>query len=401
MTKKILMAMVLGFFAYGCTAESARELTGNEQKLVTASNDFGLSLMKEVVAQSDGGNVFISPLSVSFALGMTYNGARGTTEEGMRLALEYGALTTEEINESYRDLIELLCGLDSQVTMEIANSIWVREGFEVLQTFIELTQAYFDAVVEILDFADPSAADTMNAWVAAKTHDKILAIVEAPIDPNTVMFLINAIYFKGNWTYQFDPEDTQPAPFHAPAGDTTVQLMYVHGDLPCYETGRFLAVDLPYGAEKFSMTIFLPKPEVDLDTLVAELDSQNWANWQAAFAVREAEVFLPRFELEYESSLDDVLTALGMGAAFAGDADFTGINPDGGLFISEVKHKTYVRVNEEGTEAAAVTSVEMGRRIGMPTVFMLRADRPFLFVIHDSHSKALLFMGKMVEPPSE
>ncbi len=400
MTKKIFIVVVLAFFAVCCADSEVRELSDNEQKLVTASNVFGFDLMKEVVAQSDGGNVFISPLSISFALGMTYNGARGSTEEGMRLALAYGELTTEEINQGYRDLIDLLCNMDSRVTMEIANSIWILEGFEVLQAFIELNQTFFDALVQVLNFADPSAADTMNAWVAEKTNDKIDAIVQAPIDPNTVMFLINAIYFKGTWTYQFDPEDTQPAPFTTPTGEKTVQLMSLHGDLPCYETGAFKAANLPYGAGKFSMTVILPKPGMEVDAVVADLGTVNWASWLAGFTEQEAEVFLPRFELEYESSLNDVLAALGMDEAFSGDADFTGINPEGGLFISEVKHKTYVKVNEEGTEAAAVTSVEVGR-LSMPQVFTLRVDRPFLFIIHDAHSKALLFMGKIVDPPSD
>ncbi|MBN2493459.1 MAG: serpin family protein [Deltaproteobacteria bacterium] len=403
MPKKIPIMVVLSIFAFGCTGDGervVRDLTENEHKLVAGSNVFGFGLMKEVVAQSDGGNVFISPLSVSCALGMTYNGARGSTEEGMRLALEYGDLTTGEINQSYRDLIDLLTGLDPKVSMEIANSVWVREGFEVLQAFIDLNQTYFDAVVENLDFDDPSAADTMNAWVADKTHDKIDSIVEPPIDPLTVMFLINAIYFKGTWTYRFDPADTQPDTFHGPAGDETVQLMHLQGDLPCYATETFLAVDLPYGDEMFSMTVILPKSGVDIDALVAELDSDSWADWLAGFAVREADVFLPRFELEFGSSLNDVLSALGMGAAFSAGADFTGINPAGELYISNVKHKTYVKVDEEGTEAAAVTSVEVSN-LSISNSFTLRADRPFLFIIHDAHSKALLFMGKMVDPPSE
>jgi serine protease inhibitor len=377
-----------------------RDLTQTEQKLVESSNLFGFNLMKEVVAQSDGGNVFISPLSVSFALGMTYNGARGTTEEGMRAALEYGDLTVEEINQSYRDLIDMLCGLDPKVKMEIANSIWIREGFEVLQEFIDVNRTFFDAVVQVLDFSDPGAADVINAWVNEKTHGKIKDIVAKPISAVTVMFLINAIYFKGTWTTEFDPANTSDGTFHAPEGDQVVKMMHLHDRMSYQDNADFQAVNLPYGDGMFSMTLLLPKPGKDLDELIGDLSGENWSAWLAAFYPQEGDLYLPRFELEYETSLNDVLAALGMEVAFTGGADFTGINPGGGLFISNVKHKTYVKVNEEGTEAAAVTSVEIGYE-SEPLLFNLRVDRPFLFVIHDAHSSALLFVGKIVDPPSE
>jgi serine protease inhibitor len=377
-----------------------RDLTQTEQKLVESSNLFGFNLMQEVVGLSDGGNVFISPLSVSFALGMTYNGARTTTEEGMRSALQYGDLTADEINQSYRDLIDLLCGLDPKVTMEIANSIWIREGFEALQAFIDVNRTFFDAVVEALDFASPGAADVINAWVDENTHGKIEEIVEDPIDAMTVMFLINAIYFKGNWTTEFDPADTQAAPFHAPSGDTSVQMMHLHAELPYMQTDAFEAVNMPYGDGLFSMTVLVPKEGQSVYDLVGSLGA-NWSAWAAGFAVEEGYLWMPRFELEYETSLNDVLKALGMELAFSESmADFSGINPDHQLFISNVKHKTYVKVNEEGTEAAAVTSVEVGVT-SAPEGFYLRVDRPFLFLIHDAHSQALLFVGKIVDPPSE
>jgi serpin B len=284
--------------------------------------------------------------------------------------------------------------------MEIANSIWIREGFEALQAFLDVNKTFFDAVVEVLDFSDPGAADIINAWVKEKTHQKIEEIVEKPIDAMTVMFLINAIYFKGTWTYEFDPDETAAEVFHAPGGDQTVQMMSMNVTVPYMQTEDFQAVNLPYGDELFSMVILLPKPGKDIDALVAALSDEDWANWLGAFAEQEGDIYLPRFELEYETSLNEVLMALGMEVAFTGAADFTGIHPAGGLFISNVKHKTYVKVNEEGTEAAAVTSVEIGYT-SAPEGFVLRVDRPFLFVIHDAHSKALLFVGKIVDPPSE
>jgi serine protease inhibitor len=286
--------------------------------------------------------------------------------------------------------------------MEIANSIWIREGFEVLQAFIDVNRTFFDAVVEALDFSSSGAADTINAWVKENTHGKIEEIVENPIDAMTVMFLINAIYFKGNWTTEFDPADTQPAPFHAPSGDTSVQMMHMHAELPYMQTEDFEAVNLPYGDGLFSMTVLVPKQGKSVDDLVGLLGGENWSAWMGGFAVEEGYLWMPRFELEYETSLNDVLKALGMELAFSeSQADFSGINPNHQLFISNVKHKTYVKVNEEGTEAAAVTSVEVGGVTSAPQGFYLRVDRPFLFAIHDAHSQALLFVGKITDPPSE
>jgi serine protease inhibitor len=396
-----LIPIILTLAVWACSPEEGphvRDLTAAEQSLVESANRFGFELFSEVISQSAGQNVFISPLSVSLALGMTVNGARNDTEAAMRTTLGYSGLTADEINEGYRGLIDYLVNLDPKVQMEIANSIWYRQGFEVLQEFIDVNTTFFDAVVRALDFADPGAADTINAWVADKTHGKIEEIVDSPINGDTVMFLINAIYFKGTWTYQFDPEDTADGTFHAPDGDQTVKMMHMHGDLSYQQNADFQAVDLPYGHELFSMSVFLPSGGQSVDDLAVKFTSANWAAWMDGFEVEEVELSMPRFELEYELVLNDVLIALGMGAAFSAAADFTGINLAGGLFITMVKHKTYVKVNEEGTEAAAVTSVTIeDSAVGT----FMNVDRPFLFVIHDKNSKAMMFMGKIVNPPSE
>jgi serpin B len=394
----MLLVAVL-FAACGGTQQgpNVRDLTAQEQSLAKSSNTFGFKLLSEVVAQSDGGNVFISPLSVSLALGMTYNGAAGSTEQGMRDTLSFGDLTVDEINEGYRGLIDLLTEMDPSVQMEIANSVWYRQGFEVLQTFIDALQTFFDALVTDVDFTDPGTKDAINDWVADKTHDKIKKILERT-DANMVMVLINAIYFKGTWTYQFDPDDTRDDTFRAPDGEKTVKMMKLKGELRYQRNQDFEAIDLPYGHGLFSMTLLLPAEGTSVDDLVAKLTDENWAAWMAGFQEEEIDLYLPRFELEWEESLIDVLTALGMQDAFTpGAADFSGIKPDHQMWISEVKHKTYVKVNEEGTEAAAVTAVVVTD--SAPPY--LKFDRPFLFVIHDNHSQAMLFMGKIVDPPSE
>ena len=382
-----------------------RELTAAEKHVVESDNKFGLKLFREIVKQDKDSNVFISPLSVSMALGMTYNGAEGATEEAMRNVLELAGLTEQEINESYRSLIDLLTQLDPQVIFEIANSIWCREGFPVKEEFININRTYFDAEVAALDFSKPDASKTINGWVDEKTHGKITEIVPDKIDPMTVMFLINAIYFKGTWTCEFDEEDTREDWFTLPdSSQIRCQMMRQENEFSYFENDLFQAIDLPYGNEKFSMTIFLPKPEVDIDSLISQFNQENWGNWLGSFASDSGKLYFPKFTLEYKIELNDVLTALGMGIAFnPARADFSGIaevNPLANLFISKVLHKTYIKVDEEGTEAAAVTSVEIGLTSLPPAGFVMRVDRPFVFAIRESHSQTILFMGKIVVPVS-
>jgi serpin B len=382
-----------------------RELTAAEKSMVESDNKFGLKLFKKIVKQ-DTGNVFISPLSVSMALGMTYNGAEGTTEEAMRNTLELSGLTELEINESYSSLIDLLTQLDPRVIFEIANSIWCREGLPVKEEFVNINRTYFDAEIAALDFNKPDASKTINGWVDEKTHGKITEIVPGQIDPATVMFLINAIYFKGIWTYEFDEEDTQEDWFTLTDGSKVpCQMMTQESEFSYFENNLFQAVDLPYGNEKFSMTIFLPKPDVDIDSLISLFNQDNWEAWLDSFAKNSGTLYFPKFTLEYKIKLNDVLKALGMEIAFDPErADFSGIaevNPLANLYISKVLHKTYIKVNEEGTEAAAVTSVEIGITALPPPGFVMRIDRPFVFAIRENHSQTILFMGKIEEPISE
>jgi serpin B len=377
-----------------------RDLTPQEQVLTSSANDFSFDLFQEAVAASDGGNVFVSPLSVSFALGMTYNGAGGGTKAEMAEVLGFDTLTLDEVNEAYRGLIEQLTHLDANVRLEIANSIWYRNEFAVDTGFLARNQEYFSARVEGLDFAAPDAADTIDGWVGEATHGKITKIAPNPIPANAVMYLINAIYFKGDWTVRFDRNDTRPEPFHLPDGsDREVPLMRLQEDLDYLQTANFKAVDMGFGEGHFRMAVVLPLPNVPLDVVVESLTSENWSTWQDSFFEVEVALRLPRFELEYEQSLVQNLADLGMPTAFTSSADFSGINPTHNLFISEVKHKTYLKVHEEGAEAAAVTSVEVSNT-SMPQVIEMRVDRPFLIVIHDRHTGAVLFVGKIVDPPT-
>ena len=404
-----LLLSVLGGTSLLCTRDFSalgpekpiRDLTQGEQQIVQSSGDFGFSLFQEIQQTQKDENIFISPISVSMALGMTYNGAAGETARAMQNVLGFGGLSREEINRSYRSLIELLSDVDPQVRFQIANSIWYRLGFEVEPTFIDINKKYFGAEVSGLDFGQPSALETINGWVNANTNGKIEKIIER-IDPLTVMFLINAIYFKGTWTYEFKKEQTAEEPFYlADGSETTCQLMKQGNEFLYFEDDEKQVIDMPYGKGAFRMTVILPRPEHSVDELIMKLEAGTWKQWLAALSKKKGIVYLPRFKLKYEKTLNDVLMAMGMGIAFLpGQADFSGISKKNKLYVSRVKHKSFVDVNEEGTEAAAVTLVEirMTSAGGESYDFVMRVDRPFLFVIREQYSGAILFMGKILNP---
>ena len=380
-----------------------RSLSLAEEKVIGAGNDFAFRLLDQVYGSAPDSSVFLSPLSASMALGMTTNGAAGTTFEEMHQTLGFGSMTLEEINQGYRDLTDLLRSLDPRVEIAIGNSIWYREDFSVRADFLDRTRTYFDAEVTAMDFSDPGAAGTINGWVSNATNGKIEEIVEPPIHPLTVMFLINAVYFKGTWTLQFDKDETADAPFHSRDGSTgTLPLMELTDTLAYAETDDYQMVDLPYGGRAFSMTVVLPREGRSMEDLVDTLDPDAWAHMLSRLRPREGTVHLPRFRMEWEKVLNETLQAMGMQVPFTGgQADFSGLSDEAlarGIYISKVKQKTYVDVNEEGTEAAAVTSVEL-RETALPDRFTFRADRPFLFVLRERFSGTILFAGILLEPP--
>lgn len=383
---------------------SPGNLTEAEKSLIESSNRFGLKLFRQIAAGEDAdSNIFISPLSVSFALGMTYNGAANETREAMARTLELSGLTIEEANRSYRSVIDLLTQLDPIVAMKIANSIWYKTRFPVKPDFIELNRTYFDALVREINFSADWAADTINHWVDVNTNGKIEKIVKSPISPEMVMFLINAVYFKGAWTIPFDTGLTIQAPFYLRDGSPTYRdFMLTDTTFEYCENDLFQAIDLPYGEKGFSMTIFLPKTTTTADDLIMEMTGENWAAWLGSFAERNVGLSLPKFKFKYKKNLNEILRALGMEIAFDPYwADFSNMafmdSLIGNLYISEVMHKTFVQVDEEGTEAAAVTSVGMGITSVNPDPIMI-INRPFMFVIREHESGTILFMGKVADP---
>lgn len=371
-----------------------------DQALVAANTRFALKLYNQIVGQGSGRNIFISPASVSLALAMTYNGAEGATREAMAEALELAGLSMEDVNHASAELLRSLQQDDAGVRLAIANSLWARKGIAFDPDFLRRNQKYYRAQIEELDFASPRAAAVINGWVSDQTEGKIERIIDR-VPAEAVLFLINAIYFKGDWTHKFDKRKTREDFFTLLDGrEQQHPMMAQSGEFFYQETKDFQAIMLPYGDGRLSMAAFLPAENSSLDVFHERLDYEHWAEWKQQFRKKEGRIVLPRFKLEYEVSLNDPLKALGMAVAFdPRQADFSAMSPDTRVNIDEVKHKTFVEVNEEGTEAAAVTAVKMTLAAFMPSQpFSMIVDRPFFCAIVDNQTGLVLFMGSIVEP---
>jgi len=377
-----------------------RALTAAELSIAGSTPSFGVNLLREVNRTFADSNVFLSPLSASMALAMTMNGANGTTYSQMRETLGLPDRPLAELNAGYQSLIGMLRGLDATVDFRIANSVWYANSFGPLiaPTFLSDTKTFFDAQVSGLDFRSPQAPTTINAWVNTSTNGKIDRIVNA-IPAEMVMYLINATYFKGAWRDGFDPRATASGTFTMQTGaPVSVPFMTRKGGFRARTSGGVDVAELPYGGDAYVMTIVMPPVGQPINTFVASLTAQSWATMVGGLNDVTWDVYLPKFTLRFEDKLNNELQALGMRHAFVeGGADFTRLSPTAGreLYISEVKQKTFVDVNEVGTEAAAVTSVGVGVTSLPPS---LRFDRPFVFAIRERLSGTVIFMGKIVKP---
>ena len=387
--------------AYAKSDEKASSVDG---RLVDANTEFAFKIFKELTAEDGGKNIFISPLSISTALAMTYNGAGGSTRTDMAdvLGIDYGSL--ENVNDSYLSLIESLEGADRQVSLTIGNSVWMEEGFEprVYPAFIERMGAYYDGEIFTRDFGNPGTVDDINSWISDRTNEKIDRVI-TEISPEIVMILINAIYFKGDWVTEFDEAETREGDFFLSDGEVVrSEMMSTSGDFGFYSGEGLKIARLPYGRDKIAMYVFLPDEDGSLESLLEGLDREAFKDYIGRLStVNKLKVRLPKFKLEYGTKrLNDALTRLGMGVAFDQNAaNFSGIAPldQGNLYIDFVDHKAFIEVNEKGTEAAGATAVGIGLTSApMETTFY--ADRPFLYVIRDDRSGSILFMGSLVNP---
>jgi serpin B len=406
--KNLFVFLTLSLILFSCNKEKTADstivdFTSNKKAaaLIEADTRFGLDLFSQVIQIPEAPeNIMISPVSVAVALGMTYNGAEGSTKTAFQETLRFSGYSREEINSIHQALINHILQADPKVIMEIANSIWSRQGFDVLPSFIETNQTFYNAEIREMDFTDPATKDVINDWCALKTHDKIKDVLDE-ISADAVMYLINAIYFNGTWTYQFDESKSYNSNFNKEDGTATdAGYMMMQTDVSYLSNELFSAVDLPYGNEKFSMSVLLPKPGKKVNEIIGQLNSENFSNWTAAFTKKEVIVTLPKFKFGYKELLNDPLKIMGLGVAFSYAADFTGINPGGNLLISRVIHQSFIDVNEKGTEAAAVTVVEIeNTSVGSGDVkTYFTADHPFVFIIREKTSNAILFIGRVGEP---
>ncbi|MEO8891214.1 MAG: serpin family protein [Coleofasciculaceae cyanobacterium] len=370
-----------------------------DSKLVDANTKFGFKLFQEVLKQDSKKNVFISPTSIAIALSMTYNGASGETQQEMANALQLQGMSLQDINQANNTLKTSLENADPAVQMSIANSLWAKQGISFKPEFMQQNQQFYGAKVTELDFAKPESANIINSWVKENTKGKIEQIVDQ-LKPDDVLFLINAIYFKGNWTKPFDKTKTTDRPFTLANGSQKQQaMMSQSGRYKYYENDSFQAVSLPYGKGRMSLYVFLPNKTTNLETFQQQLQSENWQQWMNQFAMRQGSVQLPRFKFDYDIKLNKALKSLGMETAFSPRANFSNMT-SASVAINEVKHKTFVEVNEEGTEAAATTSVGVAlTSIRTPEApFNMVVDRPFFCAIRDNQTGTILFMGSIKDP---
>lgn len=408
----VLMGLlVAGFVLAGCTSPAAvKDLmkgikSGDwtappaklEESFQAPMMEFSLSAFKQTL--KDDGNVLISPASIYLALAMTLNGADKQTLAAMKEALSAQNLTQDELNAACRDWISLLQTKTAKTKVSVANSIWFRQGYPVSAAFLRTNADYFNAAAKSLDFSSPEAVKVINGWVKDQTQGKIDSIVDE-IKDETIMYLINAVYFKSDWTTTFDKNATAKAEFAAPGGKVTSDFMHRTGEMRYMNSNGIQGVLLPYDDGRFSFFAILPPQGQDVRDVVSALDGADVTALLQSMKNGQVMLALPKFEIEYETSLKETLTALGMGIAFTDRADLSRINAQGvsELYISEVMHKTFCRVDEKGTEAAAVTSVEVGLT-SMPVIDAeIRFNRPFVFGIIDNASGTPLFLGLLETP---
>ncbi|NQX58118.1 serpin family protein [Paenibacillus qinlingensis] len=410
-SKLISISLVFVLIATACSKPSGTSIplekrqdaaAKMDERIILANNSFGMQLHRQLVKseQDKKKNIVISPTSVSLAFAMTYNGSRGETQASMAKTLGWQGMSLDEINQGNETLSYLLQQPGSGVKVQIANSLWSRKGTSIRKEFMRTNESFYDAKVTELDFNSPKAPDTINEWVNKNTNGKISKMLES-INPNEVLILMNAIYFNGGWKKEFQLSGTKEESFKLQDGSTKqVKMMAQTGSYEYLQEGGFQAIRLPYGEGQMDMLVILPGESSSLGALHDKL----WADpdyWNKSFHSSRGEIKLPRFKIEYSDMLNEPLKAMGMTLPFDADhADFSGIAPvPPNLFISSVTHKTFIEVNEKGTEAAAITSVQMaGASAPIDEPFQMTINRPFFFAIEDRQTGLWLFVGSVVEP---
>ena len=325
---------------------------------------------------------------------MLLNGAEGKTKEEIQTGLRVSSDMTTT-NSIYKDLIDNLPNADPKVTNTIANSVWYRNNFIVEKSFLNILKTSFNATASAEDFNNVATVGKINTWASDNTNGKIKKVLEK-IEPAHVMFLMNALYFKGDWKIPFKTENTQDASFAGTTGSKTVKMMNMLEPVKYAKRTDYQAIELAYGSGNYAMTILLPNEKTNVGTLINALSGTEWKNLNVALQEQKVIVGLPKFTLEYETNLNNVLTNMGMPTMFSEMADLSKIAPPAGkIKVGFVKQNTFVAVDEKGTEAAAVTTIGI-IVTSAPSYPEVICNRPFLFIISEKQSNTILFAGKIV-----
>jgi serpin B len=391
-------AVAMSFSVSTGAAQSSAE--ADQQQLVFGNSGFGFRLLKELAREKPRANIFISPYSISSVLQMVSNGARGRTLDELRKVLGTTGLAAPRLNAACEELNQSISSTQTNVILKIANALWYRTGAQLNPEFAAVNEKFYRATLSALDFSQAGSAQIMNEWAAHNTAGRIKTIVQPPIPADTAIVLANAIYFKGTWLDQFDQKQTRPRAFHLPSGQEPLPMMQQTRTFLYQQGAGFQAVQLLYADQRLQMGVFLPEPHSGPESLLEKMDGRNWQDKiSTGFHEAKGTLVLPRFKLRFGAELNGPLGALGLGSAFTQNADFSAMSPSH-LFLSEVKHQSFVEVNEEGTEAAAATTGTMALTSFRqePPPFQMVVDRPFLFLISDRVTKSILFIGLVFDP---
>jgi len=378
-------------------------LPANGSSVIDANNTFAFNFLHATLQKDNSNNnKLISPLSIYLALSMTYNGANNATKDSMAKTLQLSGINIDDLNAVCNALITQLPAEDNRVQLSIANSIWYNQNnFQPLTSFVNTVHNFYNADAQALNFNDASSVNTINHWVAQNTNNKITKVIEA-ISPNDLMYLINAIYFNGAWQYTFPISNTHNDAFHLQDGSTkTVQFMQQEISANFYRDGSFTLIELPYGGGKScSMYIVLPADQQqNINAFVSSINKNVLENAISKADTAAVQISIPKWEYAY--NIDDMrpeLSMLGMGNAFTDAADFSNMYNAAQIkpFITKAVHKAYIKVNEEGTVAAAVTGIGVGTTSSEQIVF--KVDHPFLYTIVEKQTGAILFTGVINNP---
>lgn len=412
MWKKSLLAVVIAGALIAVACGKTAEPPGLSEAISFGEDDYkalgqptaelGRQLLQQAEADEDG-NIFVSPASLFMALSMLQNGAEGETKEEIIQAMQAAGADSETLNRANASYMNRVLDDLEEVELRIANSLWLSDQYTLQDDFRNLASDYYLATADEIDIENPKSADRINDWVKQSTNGKIKEMVASPLRPDLVMYLMNAIYFKAAWVHPFDENATADSIFHLADGNTAnVPMMKLAADVPYMENEQFQAVSLPYGQGDVVMDIYVPKEGYDADSIISSRTAEERTSWRDAFEKSQGILYMPKFKLEYEVSLNDLLASIGMKKAFSSSAELSKLVEEGSsLQVSEVLQKTYIGVDEKGTEAAAVTSIGVTESAALGKAFEMRADKPFFFVIRDTAADIILFSGKIMKPSND